>query len=90
MNLFSAIKKQQEEAQKISENKSWWKNVRRTSFGGLKVNQFNWERTFENNNVNEKFLTVNKTVFNIFSNFIPHQLIVCDDKDPPWFNTKIK
>ena len=27
---------------------------------------------------------------NILSNFIPHKLIVCDDKHPPWFNTKIK
>ena len=37
-----------------------------------------------------EILTFNKTVFNIFSNFIPHELIVCDDKDPSWFNTKIK
>ena len=27
---------------------------------------------------------------NILSNFIPHKLIVCDDKDPLWFMTKIK
>ena len=32
----------------------------------------------------------NKTVLNIFSNFIPHEVIVCDDKGPPWFNGKIK
>ena len=32
----------------------------------------------------------NKTVLNILSNFIPHEVIVCDDKDPPWFNGKIK
>ena len=24
------------------------------------------------------------------SNFIPHEIIICDDKDPPWFNTRIK
>ena len=23
-------------------------------------------------------------------NFIPHETIVCDDKDPPWFNKRIK
>ena len=23
-------------------------------------------------------------------NFIPHDTIVCDDKDPPWFNKRIK
>ena len=32
----------------------------------------------------------NKTVLNILSSFIPHEVIVCDDKDPPWFNGKIK
>ena len=54
------------------------------------INQFNWERDFENKNVDKKVLTFSKTVMNILSNFIPHELIVCDDKDPPWFNTKIK
>ena len=38
----------------------------------------------------EKVLTFHKTILNILSNFIPHKLIVCDDKDPPWFYTKIK
>ena len=54
------------------------------------INQFNWEKAFENKNVDEKVLTFNKTVLNILSNFIPHELIVCDDKDSPWLNTKIK
>ena len=54
------------------------------------INQFNWERAFENKNVDEKVLTLNKTVMNILSTFIPHELIVSADKDPPWFNTKIE
>ena len=30
-------------------------------------------------------------IFLIFlSNFIPHEVIVCDDNDPPWLNGKIK
>ena len=32
----------------------------------------------------------NKTMKKIFSNYIPHETITCDDKDPPWFNKKIK
>ena len=32
----------------------------------------------------------NNTVLNVVSNFFPHELIVCDEKDPPWFNGKIK
>ena len=27
---------------------------------------------------------------NILSNFITCEVIACDDKDPPWFNGKIK
>ena len=32
----------------------------------------------------------NKTVLNILSNFIPYEVIICDDKNPPRFNGKIK
>ena len=31
----------------------------------------------------------NITILNILSNFIPHEFVVCNDKDPPWFNKKI-
>ena len=40
--------------------------------------------------MDEKILTFNKTVLDILSNFIPHDLIVCNDIDPPWLNTNIK
>ena len=26
----------------------------------------------------------------IIRNFIPHERIVCDDRDPPWMNSEIK
>ena len=32
----------------------------------------------------------NSTILNIFSNFILHISVVCDGKDPPWFNKKIR
>ena len=32
----------------------------------------------------------NSTILNILSNFIPHESVVCDDKDPLWFNKKIR
>ena len=54
------------------------------------IKEFNWERAFSNTSVNEKVDIFNRTILNILSNFIPHELIVCDDKDPPWFNNKIK
>ena len=49
---------------------------------------FNWQKAFSNKNVNEKVDTFNKTILNILSNFIPHETITCDDRDPPWFNKK--
>ena len=50
------------------------------------IKEFNWERAFSNTNVNEKVDIFNRTILNILSNFIPHEIIVCNDKDPPWFN----
>ena len=49
----------------------------------------NWDRAFKNSNVNDMVDIYTKTIQNIISNFIPHQTIAIDDKDPPWFNTKI-
>ena len=40
-------------------------------------------------NVNEKVSLFSNTIINILSNFIHHETIVCDDKDPPWFNKAI-
>ena len=54
------------------------------------INEFDWDRAFANKHVDEKVLIFNKTILNILSNFIPHGVIVCDDKGPPWFNGKIK
>ena len=54
------------------------------------INEFNWQRVFLNTNVNEKVDIFNSTILNILINFIPHESVVCDDKDPPWFNKKIR
>ena len=32
----------------------------------------------------------NKTIKNIFSDFIPHETVTCDDRDPLWINNNIK
>ena len=40
--------------------------------------------------VNEKVNIFNRTILNILSNVTPHQIIVCDYKDPSWFNNRIK
>ena len=35
-------------------------------------------------------LLFNETLLNIISNFIPNKLIIFDDREPPWFDRKIK
>ena len=39
---------------------------------------------------NEEVSVCNTTIKNIIENFIPHEMIICDYKDPPWINNKIK
>ena len=31
-----------------------------------------------------------ETILNILRIFIPRETVLCDDRDPPWFNNKIK
>ena len=51
---------------------------------------FDWDKAFTNSNVNDTVDICTKTIQNILSNFIPYQTVTIDDKDPPWFNAKIK
>ena len=54
------------------------------------INEFYCDRAFANKHVDEEVLIFNETVLNVLSNFLPHEVIVCDDKNPRWFNGKIK
>ena len=54
------------------------------------VHEFKLQRTFSNLNINERVSFFNKTTLNIVSNFVPHDTIIYDDRDPPWINTQIK
>ena len=54
------------------------------------IDMLDWDRAFVNTNVNEKVFILNKTVLNIFSNFIPQETVTDDDNDPFWFTKKIK
>ena len=50
---------------------------------------FDWDKAFTNSNVNMVDICT-KTIQNILSNFISYQTVTIDDKDPSWFNAKIK
>ena len=53
------------------------------------IEQFSWEKFFRNLNINEMVFVFNKTIKNVFSNFIPHETVTCDDRDPPQINSNI-
>ena len=54
------------------------------------IEQFPWEKSFRNLRINEMVYLFNKTIKNILSNYIPHEAITCDVRDPLWINSKIK
>ena len=54
------------------------------------IDQFDWLGALSNVNVDEKVYFVTKTLLNIIQNFIPHETIICDDRDPRWTNKEIK
>ena len=41
-------------------------------------------------NVNDMVHLFNRTIKNILRNFIPHETITCDDRDPLWINSLIR
>ena len=47
------------------------------------IEMFDWDIAFTNSNVNDLVDICTKTIQDIVSNFIPHQTITIDDKDPP-------
>ena len=54
------------------------------------IANYDWEKAFYNIDVNKKGLLFNETFLNIIRNFIPHEAVTFDDRDPPWITTRIK
>ena len=48
------------------------------------ISNFDWNKAFENLSVDEKVDFLNKTLLNIFRNYIPNKKIKCDYWQPPW------
>ena len=54
------------------------------------INQFEWLRVLSNINVDEKVYFFTKTLHNMVQNFISHETLICDVRDPPWINKETK
>lgn len=48
------------------------------------------KKVFSNTNINEKVSLFNKTIFNFLNNYISHEALLSNGKDPPCFNSQIK
>ena len=74
----------------LYEREIWHYGQGNTELIARAVHEFNWQRAFSNLNINERVSFFNKTILNIVSIFIPHETIICDDRDPSWINIRIK
>ena len=54
------------------------------------ISNFYWNKAFENLSVDEKVDFLNKTLLNIFRNYIPNKKITYDCRQPPWMTENIK
>ena len=43
------------------------------------INLFDWESSLNNLDVNEQVSVFNETIMNVMSNFVPNELVTCDD-----------
>ena len=60
------------------------KNIRKA------LDSVNWERLFDQLDINAQVAAFNETILNVFRNYVPNKYITIDDKDPVWMNENIK
>ena len=54
------------------------------------ISDYPWERFLEEKDVKKKVYLFAKTIKNIFLTFMPHETILCNDRDPSWISNKIE
>ena len=54
-------------------------NKAATEIIAIPIEQVYWEN-------NQQIAISNKTVINVFSNFVSNRLVICDDTKSPWIN----
>ena len=72
------------------EREIWYYKYANNDLKQRTINYYPWEKSLAEKNVNENFYIFAKIIKNIFSNFIPHKTVLCDDRDSPWINIKTK
>ena len=54
------------------------------------IDHFDRVNLFLDKNINEQVILFHRTILNIFHNFIPNEIILCDGRNPPSMNERIK
>ena len=72
------------------ERELWHYKLATSEYIQRAIANYGWEKAFYNIDVNKKVLLFNETVLNIIRNFIPHEAVTFDDRDPPWITSRIK
>ena len=54
------------------------------------IENFDWNKLFSGQDIYNQVNLFNTTILNIFRNFIPNKVILCDDKEPPWVNEEVR
>ena len=71
-------------------SKIWDQNRSETDSINCSIEIFGWSYLFSDKNVHEQAELFDKTLLNIFHNFIPNKISLRNDKDRPWMNDEIK
>ena len=54
------------------------------------IENFDWNKLFSSQDIHDQVNLFNTTILNIFRNFIPNKVILCDDKEPVWVNEEVR
>ena len=54
------------------------------------IENFDWNKLFSGQDIHDQVNLFDTTILNIFRNFIPNKVVLCDDKEPAWVNEEVR
>ena len=54
------------------------------------LDSVNWESLFDSKNISAQVIALNRSILNVFRNYVPNKYKTIDDKGPVWINQIIK
>ena len=53
------------------------------------IKNFDWNKLFSGKDIHDQVKLFSATILNIFRNFTPNRVILCDDKEPLYVNDEV-